>query len=972
MSTTSPAKRRATAFRSNMLDQPMRQTRSMARISDYNDFSELTSTSRVVEQRQATSSSTSSHARNHSPRKARASQAAQLDSLDPDSPDVSMTACMESPKKGRFGDFEFELETSTEVPARRRRIGQSRQASTSPSADVGLPRSKTTVALDRNSTATADNALLTSRKENSPAAPSEQSRPGASPVKPVAALPRASRLHGPTTSIRPSSQQIAAAEASADAKVTNSNRSKSSRPLDGVASELNPPGSSCEAGHRLLFGSSYTKTDASIRHNPFFNSTDSNSLAMLGEPRHSPVKRFQPKTEFIISSPDRPDRKPINLLELKPSPGKAQRGIFRHERADDYEDEGDDDWDASGPNTLDEIRLVKGPAPKRDELVSSNNQPSSSSSSGSVPSAAPFLSTGTEKQSITRSTTNMDVKHTLSSETSVALASLEASLARLKAKTRSPPLATAAASDEGKQGDASASADPVTKRELGTARSYGMTSSRTQFLRAKITMGSESSFSSRSITADQSSDSGIFKRPSGRVSALAKSRGTSSDVGSSLNSSLASSKSMMSFGAPRLPGFSELGARPPVSRPVVTGSRTSSLGPASNDSRAEEEAAQKEEEARVAEVKRQAELKAAKRRSMSSILSSGMPPPPPLHRKEVEASKASTSTATSSLRAPSTRSSSSSSSRSASSSTPAPPSPPSRAEPTEAELAEARKAAKAARRRSLYTYVPTKREDVDGDRSFGNASTGLVVTSSTGGAASDTSTAPPKKQRYLRGLTLLVDVRDQDGEDASACWIDMLKNAGAKVMVRFGERKITHIVYKSGRPSTLHSYRALEEPKPHVVGIGWVVACLEQGQKAEEAPYLVEVAKQAIFATRRRSLMAPKQAPSSANIVRELPKDKLKDVEEARRKLLVHAPAVPSPLRRRVSSRSMLASRLACASLNSPSRADKGTCASGAEATAQGGGDEKEAGEGDDDALLEAYRKRVGSVLSQQSPAMLA
>ena len=96
---------------------------------------------------------------------------------------------------------------------------------------------------------------------------------------------------------------------------------------------------------------------------------------------------------------------------------------------------------------------------------------------------------------------------------------------------------------------------------------------------------------------------------------------------------------------------------------------------------------------------------------------------------------------------------------------------------------------------------------------------------------------------------MLVDVRDQDGEDASACWVEMLKNAGAKVLVRFGERKLTHIVYKSGRPSTLHTYRALEDPKPHVVGISWVVACLEQGKKADESPYLVEVAKQAIFAT---------------------------------------------------------------------------------------------------------------------------
>lgn len=273
----------------------------------------------------------------------------------------------------------------------------------------------------------------------------------------------------------------------------------------------------------------------------------------------------------------------------------------------------------------------------------------------------------------------------------------------------------------------------------------------------------------------------------------------------------------------------------------MTSSRTSSLEMASSDSRMDEEeaAAQEEEEARVAEAKRQAELKAAKRRSMT-VLSSGMPPP--AQRREPEAAKSSTTAGASRVIGARSSSASHSSSSSPSQTAPSSSQPTPAPEPTEAELAEARKAAKAARRRSLYTYVPTKREDADGgDRSIGNVSSGLVVT--------DASAPAPKKARFLRGLTVLVDVRDQDGEDASACWIDMLKNAGAKVMVRFGERKLTHIVYKSGRPSTLHSYRALEDPKPHVVGIGWVVACLEQGQKADETPYLVEVAKQAIFAT---------------------------------------------------------------------------------------------------------------------------
>ncbi len=50
---------------------------------------------------------------------------------------------MESPKKGRFDDFEFELENSKhELPVRRTRANAQRQPASSSSAEAGLPRSK--------------------------------------------------------------------------------------------------------------------------------------------------------------------------------------------------------------------------------------------------------------------------------------------------------------------------------------------------------------------------------------------------------------------------------------------------------------------------------------------------------------------------------------------------------------------------------------------------------------------------------------------------------------------------------------------------------------------------------------------------------------------------------------------------------------------------------------------------------------
>ncbi|KAJ1577611.1 hypothetical protein NDA11_006002 [Ustilago hordei] len=888
MSTTSPQKRRATSSRSSLLEQPMRQTRSMARVSDATDF---------PEHHHRLSASSSQQPRSASPRKDRASQAAQVDSFDTSTPDVSMAPCMESPKKGRFDDFEFELENSTQqVPTRRRRIAALRQISTSPSADVGLPGSKTSA---QPSSSNASNALLASRKENSssavPARPQqkEEARAGSGPTKPSVAPPRVSRLHPPTPSLRTSSHE-AESGPRARQKPSSSVGTAPTRELIGTGRDSNP---------RLLFGLS--DTAASSKPNPFLISSDTNSLAALGEPRHSPVKRLNVKSEYVIRSPDRPDRKPINLLELKPSPGKAQRGIFRHNSAQDDKQDDDDGWDDSGSNTLDEIKLVKGPAVKKEREVSGKEQ---------EPSSEDFIvrrgstSSSTRKSSMPRATSTLDVKHTLSSETSDALASLEASLAKLKAKTRSPPSTGASKKKED-------SGDSTLRRELGAARPSGMTSGKTQAFNTKtpISNAGESSFSNPS-TADQSMDSSaVFKRPSGRVSALAKSRvSSSSDPHSSLSSSLASSKSIMSFGAPRLPGYSDVGARP--LKPMFSSSRTLSLELAStsNLSKAEEEAAQAEEEARVAEAKRQAELKTAKRKSMSSVLSSRMPPPM-LQRKEPDAPSRSSSGA-------------SNSKSSAASSTPA--------EPSAAESLEAKKVAKAAHRRSLYTYIPTRRDDAD--TSIGNLSSNLIGTLSEG----DTSTNASKPKRFLRGLTVLVDVRDQDGEDASACWVERLKNAGAKVMLRFGERKLTHIVYKSGRPSTLHSYRALDDPKPHVVGISWVVACLEQGKKADEEPYLVEVAKQAIFINLRRSSMAPKQVPTSATTIRER-----------------------DPLRRRVSSRTILASRLAAASLLSePDATTEATSQSTAD---QCMGNDANNDDYDEAARLAAYRARVRSVLTR-------
>lgn len=174
--------------------------------------------------------------------------------------------------------------------------------------------------------------------------------------------------------------------------------------------------------------------------------------------------------------------------------------------------------------------------------------------------------------------------------------------------------------------------------------------------------------------------------------------------------------------------------------------------------------------------------------------------------------------------------------------------------PETPEERAARRAAKHQRRKSLYTYVPTKRDDMLSDASPASISTMSTTSKSP-------VVTPPT--RFLRGLRILVDVRDQDGEDASSAWVTMLKEWGARVFLRpptltpDGASTLSHIVYKGGRPSTLHAFRSAPEPKPLLVGVSWVLRMLQEGKRTDETAYLVELGKEAVF---RKVSMMPKRS----------------------------------------------------------------------------------------------------------------
>ncbi|OBZ69765.1 hypothetical protein A0H81_10562 [Grifola frondosa] len=111
----------------------------------------------------------------------------------------------------------------------------------------------------------------------------------------------------------------------------------------------------------------------------------------------------------------------------------------------------------------------------------------------------------------------------------------------------------------------------------------------------------------------------------------------------------------------------------------------------------------------------------------------------------------------------------------------------------------------------------------------------------------------------LLACTIFVDVRTDEGDDAGALFVDMLKGMGARITSRVGQR-CTHIVYKNGLMSTLTRYRLLNEPKPHVVGIAWVVECVEQRARVDEARFIIDLAGMNVAGTnKRRRSMLPKQ-----------------------------------------------------------------------------------------------------------------
>ncbi|KAI0044244.1 hypothetical protein FA95DRAFT_1497369 [Auriscalpium vulgare] len=127
------------------------------------------------------------------------------------------------------------------------------------------------------------------------------------------------------------------------------------------------------------------------------------------------------------------------------------------------------------------------------------------------------------------------------------------------------------------------------------------------------------------------------------------------------------------------------------------------------------------------------------------------------------------------------------------------------------------------------------------------AGTGAHVSASgsnSSGAASGSGSGNGKKKtvslKVLKSCTIFVDVKTGSGDDAGGLFVDMLRGLGARILGSAGST-CTHIVFKNGAAGTLTRYRLMDEPKPFVVGIAWVVECVEQMTKVDESKFLVDL-----------------------------------------------------------------------------------------------------------------------------------
>ncbi|CAN8101403.1 unnamed protein product [Discula destructiva] len=117
----------------------------------------------------------------------------------------------------------------------------------------------------------------------------------------------------------------------------------------------------------------------------------------------------------------------------------------------------------------------------------------------------------------------------------------------------------------------------------------------------------------------------------------------------------------------------------------------------------------------------------------------------------------------------------------------------------------------------------------------------------------------------LSGAVIFVDVHTVEGADASAIFVELLTQMGARCLktwqwnpsAEHSKIGITHVLFKDGGKPTMEKVREAGGAV-HCVGVSWVLDCERENQWLDEAPYYIDSALIPRGGARRRKSMEPK------------------------------------------------------------------------------------------------------------------
>ncbi|POS76320.1 hypothetical protein DHEL01_v205294 [Diaporthe helianthi] len=185
----------------------------------------------------------------------------------------------------------------------------------------------------------------------------------------------------------------------------------------------------------------------------------------------------------------------------------------------------------------------------------------------------------------------------------------------------------------------------------------------------------------------------------------------------------------------------------------------------------------------------------------------------------------------------------------------------------------------------------------------------VTPTKSEGWSSAVTPARTPRQDEdpgLLQGAVVFVDVHTVEGADASAIFVELLTQMGARCVKSWNWNPseedasskigITHVVYKDGGKRTMEKVRETGGVV-QCVGVGWVLDCERENEWLEEAPYYIDTSLVPRGGQRRRKSMEPK---ALANHNGTLVTDSAMRKASARESQ--GAPATPAPANRRDSA----------------------------------------------------------------------